>query len=422
LVALVEGRERRPTMAVTSNGDTGGNGVARAAVPILYGDPYSTESLIDPYPFHEELREAGPVAWLERYDVWATGRHEHVRSILTDWRTYMSGAGVGLIDLRVDAWRPPSLLLEADPPDHTVVRSIIERVLSPRAVRILRERFSARAETLVDRLVGKGNFDAMEELARVFPVEAFADEVGVVEEGRENLLPYGDMVFNGQGPRNEYFREAMQNAAEVQEWIMASCQRANLAPGGFGMQIYEAADAGEITEQQAGMLVRSFLSAGLDTTVSALGNAVHLFATEPEQWALLRADPSLARPAFEEALRFETPVQVFSRTATGDTEVGGTSIARDDRVMIFFGAANRDPRRWENPDRFEVTRRASGHMAFGLGIHGCVGKPVARIEGEAVLGALARRVGRIELTGEPQRHLNNTVRGLDSLPVTFHAP
>jgi 4-methoxybenzoate monooxygenase (O-demethylating) len=97
-------------MAAASNGDPGGNGSARPAVPILDGDPYSTDSLIDPYPFHEELREAGPVAWLETYDVWATGRHEHVRSILTDWRTFISGAGVGLIDLRVDAWRPPSLL------------------------------------------------------------------------------------------------------------------------------------------------------------------------------------------------------------------------------------------------------------------------------------------------------------------------
>jgi cytochrome P450 len=391
-------------------------------VPAIDKDPYSTEYLIDPYPFHEELREAGPVVWLEAHDVWATGRHEHVRNILTDWRTFMSGAGVGLIDLRVDAWRPPSLLLEADPPDHTVVRSIIERVLSPRAVKVLRERFGARAETLVEELVGTGGFDAMEELARVFPVEAFADEVGVPEEGREYLLPYGDMVFNGQGPRNEHFDKAMENAAEVQEWIMASCRRENLTPGGFGAQIYYAADAGEITEAQAGMLVRSFLSAGLDTTVSALGNAVHLFATNPEQWDLLRAEPSLARHAFEETIRLETPVQVFSRTATRDTEIGGTKIARDDRVLIFFGAANRDPRRWEDPDRFDVRRRASGHLAFGQGIHGCVGKPVARIEGEAVLGALARRVGLIELDGEPERHPNNTVRSFESLPVAFHAP
>ena len=409
-------------MAQPTSDDPEGGDMVASGIPVIDKDPYSTENLIDPYPFHEELREAGPVAWLEAHDVWATGRHEHVRDVLTDWRTWMSGAGVGLIDLRVDAWRPPSLLLEADPPNHTVVRSIIERVLSPRATKVLRERFGARAETLVEGLVGTGSFDAMEELARVFPVEAFADEVGVPEEGREYLLPYGDMVFNGQGPRNEYFRAAMENAAEVQEWIMASCRRENLAPGGFGAQIYEASDAEEITEQQAGMLVRSFLSAGLDTTVSALGNAVYLFATNPEQFDLLRTDPSLARHAFEETIRLETPVQVFSRTATRDTEIGNTRIAGDERVMVFFAAANRDPRCWEEPDRLDITRRASGHLAFGQGIHGCVGKPVARIEGEAVLGALARKVGSIKLEGEPERHLNNTVRGFESLPVAFHAP
>jgi 4-methoxybenzoate monooxygenase (O-demethylating) len=381
------------------------------------------EVLDDPYPFHEELREAGPLVRLEPYGTWATGRYEQVRAVLFDWETFMSGAGVGLHDLRVEgSWRPPSLLLEADPPDHTVVRQIIEGVLSPRAVKRLREKFEARAQALVDRLVSAGSFDAMDELARVFPVQAFADEVGVPEEGRENLLPYGDMVFNGFGPHNELFDAAMENAQEVQAWIMASCRRENLAPGGFGVQIYEAADAGEITEEQAGMLVRSFLSAGLDTTVSALGNAVYLFANNPDQWERLRANPSLARPAFEETIRFETPVQWFFRTAARDAEVAGVEIVKDERVMIFFGAANRDPRRWEEPDRFDIGRKASGHLAFGLGIHGCVGKPVARIEGEAVLGALARKVGSIELVGEPKRHLNNTVRSFESLPVTFHAP
>jgi 4-methoxybenzoate monooxygenase (O-demethylating) len=381
------------------------------------------EVLDDPYPFHEELREAGPLVRLEPYGTWATGRYEQVRAVLFDWETFMSGAGVGLHDLRVEgSWRPPSLLLEADPPDHTVVRQIIEGVLSPRAVKRLREKFEARAQALVDRLVSAGSFDAMDELARVFPVQAFADEVGVPEEGRENLLPYGDMVFNGFGPHNELFDAAMENAQEVQAWIMASCRRENLAPGGFGVQIYEAADAGEITEEQAGMLVRSFLSAGLDTTVSALGNAVYLFANNPDQWERLRANPSLARPAFEETIRFETPVQWFFRTAARDPEVAGVEIVKDERVMIFFGAANRDPRRWEEPDRFDIGRKASGHLAFGLGIHGCVGKPVARIEGEAVLGALARKVGSIELVGEPKRHLNNTVRSFESLPVTFHAP
>jgi cytochrome P450 len=402
----------------TNGGDQAPSGVATLDV-----DPYSMEVLDDPYPFHHELREAGPMVWLEPVGAWATGRYEQVREVLLDWQTFISGAGVGIHDLRVEGfWRPPSLLLEADPPDHTVVREIIEDVLSPRAVKILRDNFEGRAEELVNRLISAGSFDAMEELARVFPVQVFADQVGVPEEGRENLLPYGDMVFNGFGPHNELFNAAMERAEEVQEWIMASCRRENLTPDGFGAQIYEAADKGKINQEQAMMLVRSFLSAGLDTTVSGLGNAVYLLATHPDQWEKLRTDPSRARVAFEETLRFESPVQWFFRTAARDTEFAGVEITKDDRVMISFGAANRDARRWEDPDRFDVTRKASGHLAFGLGIHGCVGKPVARIEGEAMLGALARNVGRIELDGEPQRHPNNTIRSFESLPVTFHAP
>ncbi len=392
-----------------------------SGAPVVDVDPYSTQILMDPYPFHQELREAGPVVWLEPYGVWATGRYEQVREVLTDWQTFMSGAGVGLTDLRVDSWRPPSLLLEADPPEHTTVRSIIEGVLSPRAVKRLRDKLEVRARELVSRLLSVGRFDAVTEFAEVFPLQVFSDAVGVRKEGRENLLAYGDMVFNGQGPRNELFKASTQNLDEVRTWIMDSCRREALEPGGFGAQVYESVDEGVISEEEAGMLVRSFLSAGVDTTISALGTAVHLLATNPEQWELLRADPSLARSAFEETIRVESPVQIFSRTATRDTEVGGVGIARDERVMVFFGAANRDPRRWEYPDRFDVTRRSAGHLAFGAGIHACVAKAVARIEGDVLLQEVARKVGRIELEGEPQRHLNNTVRSFASLPVAFHA-
>ena len=129
-----------------------------------------------------------------------------------------------------------------------------------------------------------------------------------------------------------------------------------------------------------------------------------------------------AGPVFEETIRLESPVQQFFRTAAHDTELGGVEIAEDERVMIFFGSANRDPRQWEDPDRFDVTRKPSGHLAFGTGIHGCLGQLIARTEGEMLFAALARKIGRIELDGELQRHLNNSVRRLASLPVTFHAP
>jgi cytochrome P450 len=198
---------------------------------------------------------------------------------------------------------------------------------------------------------------------------------------------------------------------------MSKCSRAALAPSGLGMKIFEAVDSGELTEPEAGMLVRSFLSAGIDTTVYGLGNALYCFASYPEQWTILRENPALIRGAFEEVLRFEAPVQTFFRTTAKAVDVSGVRIGEGEKVLLFLAAANRDPRRWERPDTFDVRRRATGHMTFGTGIHGCVGQAVARLESEAIFRTLAKHVASFELTGEPELRLNNTLRGLDTLPL-----
>jgi 4-methoxybenzoate monooxygenase (O-demethylating) len=386
--------------------------------PVSAIDPFSQMFLRDPYPHHEAMREAGPVVWLDHYGIWAMARHQEVRDALTDWQTYCSSAGVGLSDFRKEPpWRPPSIILEADPPLHTRTRAVLTRILSPAAIKTLRETFDREAELLVARLVEQREFDGIADLAEAYPLKVFPDAVGISEAGRDNLLPYGSMVFNSFGPRNELFDQAMANAGPVRDWIMSKCSRAALAPGGLGRQIFEAVDSGELSEDEAGMLVRSFLSAGIDTTVYGLGNALHCFASYPDQWTLLRENPALIRGAFEEVLRFEAPVQTFFRTTTREVEVGGVQLGDGEKVLLFLAAANRDPRRWDHADRFDVKRRATGHMTFGTGIHGCVGQAVARLESEAIFGAMARRVAAFELTGEPKRRLNNTLRGLDSLPL-----
>ncbi|MGC1554806.1 MAG: cytochrome P450 [Bradyrhizobium sp.] len=386
--------------------------------PVSTVDPFSHGFLGDPYPHHEALREAGPAVWLERYGIWAMARHEQVRDALTDWQTYCSSAGVGLSDFRKEPpWRPPSIILEADPPLHTRTRAVLTRILSPAAIKVLRETFEREAEALIERLVERREFDGVADLAEAYPLKVFPDAVGISEDGRENLLPYGTMVFNSFGPRNDLFREAMANAGPVRDWIMSKCSRAALAPDGLGMQIFRAVDAGELSEDEAGMLVRSFLSAGIDTTVYGLGNALYCLARYPEQWQALRKNPNLIRGAFEEILRFEAPVQTFFRTTTRPVEVGGVALGDGEKVLLFLAAANRDPRRWERADTFDVSRRAAGHMTFGTGIHGCVGQAVARLETEAILGALAKRVELFELTAEPKRRLNNTLRGFDTLPL-----
>src|SRR5580704_5059249 len=383
--------------------------------PVIQIDPFSHGFLTDPYPHHQALREAGPVVWLEPYGIWAMARHQEVRDALTDWQTYCSSAGVGLSDFRKEPpWRPPSIILEADPPLHTRTRAVLTRILSPAAINVLRETFSREAEALVARVVEQREFDGIADLAEAYPLKVFPDAVGISEDGRENLLPYGSMVFNGFGPRNDLFQKAMACAGPVRDWIMSKCSRDALAPDGLGMQIFKAVDSGDLTELEAGMLVRSFLSAGVDTTVYGLGNALYCFARYPEQWAILRENPALIRLAFEEVLRFEAPVQTFFRTTTKPVDVGGVHLGEGEKVLLFLAAANRDPRRWERPDEFDVKRRATGHMTFGTGIHGCVGQAVARLEAEAVFGALAKRVARFEMTAEPRRRLNNTLRGFDT--------
>jgi hypothetical protein len=233
------------------------------------------------------------------------------------------------------------------------------------------------------------------------------------------LHVYGNAVFNADGPPNALFLSAMQDAARVGPWILAQCRRDALAPGGLGADVYASVDSGEITADEGALLVRSLLSAGLDTTVNGIGNALSCFVNHADQWALLHANPALARAAFEEAMRFESPVQAFFRTTTREVTVGGVTMGPEEKVLAFFGAANRDPRGWQNPESFDITRKVAKNVAFGAGIHFCVGAMLARLEAEIILTAMARRIKTIAAAGEPKRLLNNALRGLTSLPVTI---
>jgi len=392
-------------------------------IPVLDDDPFDPAVLVDPYPLHERLRDAGPVVHLERYGVWAMARHAEVTRALGDWETFSSGAGVGLADFRKEPpWRPPSLLLEADPPNHTQVRRPMLHLMTPKAAEHLREAFAAAAEELIAELVARAEFDAVTDLAEVYPIHVFADAVGLPEAGRENLLRYAAMVFNAFGPRNALVEAAFADAAPVLDWITACCQRETLAPGGLGAQIWEGVDRGDVTADQAPILVRSLLAAGLDTTIAGLGNALYCLAAHPEQYDLLHADPGLAKRAFEETLRYESPVQIFFRTTTRPVDVEGVKIPGGVKVLLFLASANRDPRRWgDDADRFDIRRRGAGHVAFGAGIHVCVGQFISRLEGELVLSALARRAGRLTLTGDPVPRPNNTLKSFARLPLRVTA-
>jgi cytochrome P450 len=385
-------------------------------------DPFDATTRIDPYPAYARLRAAGPVVHLAQYDIWAVPRYAEIKAIFADHVNFSNAGGAGIANyFKQTPWRPPSIILEADPPLHTRTRAVLARIMSPGAMRRLADEFKAKALTLVDDLVERGSFDAIRDLAEVFPIRVFPDALGIDQEGRENFLTYGAMVFAGLGPENDYFRALMQQASTVLPWVAAKCRREALAPGSFGAQVYDAADAGEITEEEAPLLVRSFLSAGLDTTISAIGMALYNLARHPRQWAILAADPSLARVAFDETLRYDSSAPYVFRTTPHETEIAGVRIGRHEKVLLLLASGNRDETRWERPDELDITRRVAGHIGFGTGIHGCVGQMVSRLEAEAVLAALVARVASIEITGEAVYRDSSGLRALSSLPVRVTA-
>jgi cytochrome P450 len=386
--------------------------------PQLDLNPFEEAFLENPYPYHHEIREAGPVVWLPSIGAYGMARYAEVKAALADHLTFCSGRGVGLSDFAKEKpFRPVSLLLEVDPPLHDRTRGLMNRIVSLSALRSRRHVWQALADSLVERLVEKRRFDGVSELSEVFPMQAFPETIGLQEKGREHLLTYATSVFNAFGPRNAIFEESHRIAHDAIRWVTESCRRSRLMPGGWGMEVFEAVDRGECSEDEGERLVRSFLSAGVDTTVNGIAHMLLAFATHSDGWQQVKNHPALARSVFDESLRWDSTVQTFFRTTTRDVTVVDVTIPEGAKVLLFLAAANRDPRYWENPERFDPARKNAGHVGFGFGLHQCLGQMVARLEAEVVLNSLLARIGSIRLVGPVTRRLNNTLHALKSLPL-----
>ncbi len=389
-----------------------------AGVPVWDVDPYDAPILADPEPYYAELRRRGPFVFIPRYAILACGRYAVTKEVFSDHTRFVSSRGVGLTDFSLETpWRAPSIILEVDPPEHTKARRVMARVMSPGAVMRLRATFQAKAEALVDAVMAAGQVDAVKDIAEAYAVSVFPPAVGLRNIDQRKLVDYGALVFNALGPDNAIRRAALAQASDIVPWITQQCARDMLLPEGFGADIYAAADAGDITSAEAALLVRSLLSAGVDTTVTAIGSALWALSRNPDQFQRLRADPGLARNTFDETLRLTSPVHSFCRTAGQATTVAGIAIEEGTKILCVLGAANLDPDQWPDPTCFDIGRRAGGHLAFGVGVHGCVGQNIARAEGEAILAALARKVSRIAPAGKAVWRPNNSIHALDRLPI-----
>lgn len=380
-------------------------------------DLYTDDALLDPYPHYQRLRDAGGAVWLSRYDMFVLSRYDEVRDALRNWEVFSSAAGVTMNQPMNDALAGNTLC--SDAPKHDQLRGVIAKPLSPVAVRGLSDQIDAEAEKLVERLVAQKSFDAATELGQHLPVSVVSNLVGLPESGRERMLDWAAANFNCFGPLNQRTVTAFETVKEMIEYAHKEAVAGKLKPGGWAAMIYEAADRGEISHAQCPAMMNDYMGPALDTTIFAVSSAIWLFARHPEQWDAVRADPSLIPNAVNEVLRVESPIQGFSRIVTRDHVVDGVTIPSGARAIVLYGSANRDERKWTEPEHFDVRRRASEHLAFGQGPHVCVGMPLARLEIKSLLAALAKRVTRFEL-GETTRAINNVLRGFEKVEVTVH--
>lgn len=389
---------------------------APPGLPVSHIDLHGDAVLADPAPAYRTLRDIGSAVWLPAAGAAFIGRFRDVRAGLNDWRSFSSAQGVGLNPIINQAW--DEALICQDPPVHTARRKVITDVLGPVALKPLADTIDARAAALAERLARMGTFDAVADLAHDLPIGVVMDLIGWPQDVRPRLLELAEGSWNAAGPDNARMRAGLVQLQAMMALIADIYDQNRVQPGGFAAQLIGVAHAGQITRETAIGMLAGYIVAAFETTISAMAHGAWLFARHPAEWDKLRADPALAMQAANEIVRLESPLQNFSRMCVADVELSdGTVVQAGTRVILSYASANRDDRQFDQPDAFIIDRRERQNLGFGHGPHGCAGQGLARMELAAVFAALARRIDRLELAGQPERALNNVARGFRRVPM-----
>ncbi len=384
-------------------------------VPEYDLDIFTPDAVRNAREVDDALREFAPAVRLADGTV-MIARHEHVTKGLLDWKTFSSASR---------PWHDPNsprpeILLTDDPPRHTQVRKVVADALSPRALERVKAIFEATArEFVADLRKREGEaVDAVGDITQKYIFSVLPDILGLPQEGRHHMHDFSQMVWATMGPPGELFDEAMAgDFSGVIEWLETTCERDALDPEGIGAEFFRAADRGQVTLAEAKLLLQTVLSAGADTTYLTMANAIRAWATFPEQYAKLRAEPKKLRNAFDESLRWDAPSRMAGRITTTDVEIDDILVPAGSRCGLMFAAANRDPRYWANPDAYDIERDTKHSLGWGYGVHGCVGRVLATMEAQALLGNLLAEVESFELAGDYEPWMTTVGHGPMRQPV-----
>ena len=393
-------------------------------------NPFDPAFQANPYPFYRQLRESDPVHWVELprmeipgYDlpgIWVVTRYADVTGVLRDDRFSVRRPMMEALAASTSLAGMTRSLLFVDPPDHTRLRTLVTKAFTPRVVDGLRPRIHAIVDELLRPAARSGRLELMRDLAAPLPVIVIAELLGIPITDRERFKQWSDyLVVLADGTRAMAgLVEAERAAGELAEYLRGVIGARRVFPrDDLISALVGAHDQGRVlSEEELLATCTLLLVAGNETTTNLIGNAVLALLRHPDELARLRADASLVRGAVEECVRYDSPVQLTSRVATCDVELGGKHVSAGQEVDLILGAANRDPAQFPDPDRLDVGRPDCRPVSFGHGIHFCLGAALARVEGQIALEALLAHFPRLHLDDEPPHWREGFVlRGLASL-------
>jgi len=393
----------------------------------IYFNPWDTSFRDNPYPYYKTLLE-GPPRTLDLFGqtVVIAARYADVVAVLRDHPRFSSVQRINPEIRRRGLFRGAATMLFSDPPVHTRLRRLVSRDFTPRRIRELEPRIRAITTGLLNDVARRGAFDVMADLANALPVMVIAEILGVPPDRYQTFKQWSDIVVAGGNtlPGQPMPEDVAAVIDEIRSYFSREIEKRRAQPGNDLISALVAAhdDNEAMTADELLAFVILLLLAGNETTTNLIGNGMLALGRHPDQMDLLRRTPELTPRAIEEMLRYDGPVQATSRRALGDAEVGGTPVAAGAECFVLLAAANHDPAQFPDPDRFDITREPRDHVAFGEGIHFCVGAPLARLEGAIAVGETLRRFPALRLA-DPEAPLvykgSYFLRGLDSLKMAI---